>query len=110
MTAIRENSDWSIPQGRAVSVLFALYVAAAVAASPDLFALNFCQFGSYLFSTGFFLAIAGLIVVALFDSPHAPLGYLSAVVRSRGPGALAYSAACCLGMAAFWTLKFRFPA
>jgi hypothetical protein len=91
-------------------VLFALYVAAAVAVSPGLFALNLWQFGSYLFPTGLFLAFAGLIVVALFDSPHAPLGYLSAVMRSRGPAALAYSGACCLGMAAFWTLKFRFPA
>ncbi|GLS34081.1 PAP2 superfamily protein [Mesorhizobium albiziae] len=70
---------------------------------------NLSAFALQFLPAALVLSALGLLFAAIVQHPAAPLTQLSGVIKRRGRGALGIALVMCIGMAAFWTLKFHIP-
>ncbi|MBS3648094.1 phosphatase PAP2 family protein [Pseudaminobacter sp. 19-2017] len=98
-----------IPPIAGPTLCFAVYTLLGVATSPALYLRNLSAFAFQFLPSAFVLGFVGLVGAGLLKQPGAPLSFVAGVIRQRGSGVIATAAALCIGMAAFWTLKYHIP-
>jgi hypothetical protein len=84
------------------------YAIFAFSLAPSLYFANLRAFAFWFLPGALILSFVGLLVAAFLRRPAAPLA-LAEIIQSRGVEALVITIGMCIGMAAFWTIKFEIP-
>ncbi|UWU17006.1 phosphatase PAP2 family protein (plasmid) [Rhizobium sullae] len=92
-----------------LSVSCGVFAIVAFGIAPALYVRNLSAFALQVVPAAAVLSIAVLLAASIIRQPAVPLSHLAGILRRRGGGVLGIAAWMCIGMAAFWTVKFQIP-